>query len=85
MLYIGPFLANHVHMTLQNNGWCILIAVCCWFINDYIVHFILHVVKTMFFCKSYQIIADLFGVSGTVWDFADFLKIIKYFLWLHIF
>jgi hypothetical protein len=39
----------------------------------------------MFFCKSYQIIADLFGVSGTVWDFADFLKIIKYLLWFAVF
>jgi hypothetical protein len=45
---------------------------------DYVVQIILYIADTLFLGEGYQIVADHFGVPGTVGDGTDLLEIRKY-------
>ena len=78
MLYSRTFFTHHIHMSLKDHSRCILISLGCWFVDHNIIHLILYIIKSMFLRKIYQIITDLFCVSGTMRNLTDFFKIIKY-------
>ena len=78
MLYTRTLLTHHIHMSLKDHSRCILISFGCWFVDHNIIHLILYIIKSMFLRKIYQIITDLFCVSGTMRNLTDFFKIIKY-------
>ena len=77
MIYIRTFLAYHIHMSLDDNSRGFLISWCARLVDDHIVHLILHIFESMILCKFHKVITDLFRITGTMRDFADFLKIIK--------
>ena len=85
MLYIRSFFADHIHMSLKDNGRSIFVSWGRGFVDNDVVQFILNIFEAMLFCKIYKIITDLSGVSGTMRDLADFLKIIKDFFGFAIF
>ena len=85
MLYIRSFFADHVHMSLKNDSRSIFVSWGRGFVDNDVVQFILNIFEAMLFCKIYKIITDLSGVSGTMRDLADFLKIIKDFFGFAIF
>ena len=39
----------------------------------------------MFIGKCFQIITDLSGIAGSMWNLTNFFKIVKYILWFQIF
>ena len=85
MFYIRSFFTDHIHMSLKDDGRSVFVSCGCRFVDNDVVQFILNIFETMFFCEIYKIITDLSGVSGTMRDLADFLKIIKDFFWFAIF
>ena len=72
-------------MSLKDDGRSVFVSCGCRFVDNDVVQFILNIFETMFFCEIYKIITDLSGVSGTMRDLSDFLKIIKDFFWFAIF
>ena len=70
----------HIHVSLQDHYWLILISGSCFLDNDHIFHSILYIEKLMCFRKIYQKITDLLHIAGSVRDLRDLFKIVKYLL-----
>ena len=63
MLYIRTFLTYHIHMSLNDHYWSILVSRCARFINNHIIHLILNIFQIMILYKLNQIVADLLCIS----------------------
>ena len=79
------FFAHHVHVSLQNDRRCALIACRGILENHNVVHLILHVTEALIYCEIHEKIADGPGVPGTMGYSADLLEPVKYAFRLQVF
>ena len=77
------FHSNHVNMSLQHDRGGSFIAGCSRLKDNDIVGSIFDIFQFMCFGKCSQIITDRIGMTGAMWDGADFFKIMKYILWFY--
>ena len=77
-LYVYQFIANHIHVALEDDGISVLISRSCSLANENVSCFVNQSLELMAFAEFLQILNHVFLMLGRARYFVDFSELLKH-------